>query len=86
MFVLERYCQDIHNDKIFTYTLIQKHMLSVFSKDEVLSFSFLSDSVEKVKGLVAALDKYITISSRGKTEKVLCKKNFFFFFFMFCYV
>lgn len=68
---LESYCQDIHNPKIFTYTLMQKHMLSVLKKDELLSFNFLSDSEAKVKGIVAVLDQYVTISSRGKTEKVL---------------
>lgn len=76
MAFLESYCQDIHNPKIFAYTLMQKHMLSIIKKDELLSFSFLSDSEAKVKGMISALDKYVTISSRGKTEKVR-KENMF---------
>ncbi len=66
---LESYGADIHNAKIFNYTLVRKHMLSAIKKDELLAFAFVADSEAKVQGLIASLDRFIVISSRGKTDK-----------------
>ena len=66
---LESYAVDIHNPRILTYSVVRKHMLSLIKKDELLAFSFLSDSEEKVRGLVAALDRYVVLSTRGKTDE-----------------
>jgi hypothetical protein len=66
---IESYTADIHNPKIFTYTLVRKHALSLIKKDELLSFCFLADSEEKVKTIISHLDRFVVLSARGKTEK-----------------
>jgi hypothetical protein len=66
---VESYAADIHNPKIFTYNLVRKHMLSLIKRDELLSFAFLADSEDKVKAIISSLDRFVVISTRGKTEK-----------------